>query len=82
MSLIHYGTRANLPEVGLEGNVREDKCEGTLVGCLAASPDTSVPVPWASPELGALSALSQRDVRYKAAIIASGMSTGAGGGRT
>lgn len=56
---IHNGT--TLSQVGLEGNVGEDKCEGTLVSCLAASPDASVPVLWASPELGALSALSQRD---------------------
>lgn len=34
MSLIRNGTRANLPEVGLEGKVREDKYEGTLVSCL------------------------------------------------
>lgn len=42
--------------------MREEKCEETLVSCLAASPDVSVPVLWISRELGALSALPQGDV--------------------
>lgn len=52
------------------------------MSCLASSPDTSVLVLWASPAHGALSALSQCNVWYKTAIIASGMSSKAGCGKT